>query len=541
MAHKLIPPSKALGYSELYLDFLAGKSSATSFYRQNDPSAVLSELDRIKYRRQELVEILSRQNRSYHADDAAFRSLTSLAVPNSVCVFAGQQAGLFTGPMLVVVKALAVVRVARAYSAALNRPVVPIFWIAGDDHDFNEIASTWVLDRQSDLVEIKFGAKPNCELPAGEITFADLPELNRVKAQFNETLGQTEFTPELQRLMDHSYTPADTFTTAFGKMLAGLTAGTGLVLFDPCDAEVKSLAVPFFESVIDRQTEVHEKLNSVDRAIESAGYHLQVGGKENSAHLFRNVKGRKPILFESGQFSFDGASIPTAALKEAVRSHPERISPDVFTRPVMQSYLFPVLCQIGGPSEMAYFAQGTPLFELFGVPCPIQRPRPSISLIEKRIDQLMSDYGLTFDHLTGDIEQSINGILASSFPKDLERGFAELSEGIKDRWDRFAADSLHFDPSLAEFAKQTYGKIDFALKGFENKLFTAHKKKSKDIRDRIYRVYHNLYPNRTLQERTLNIGCFVARHGLGVVSFMLEQMDADQTSHQLLDLSERAK
>jgi bacillithiol biosynthesis cysteine-adding enzyme BshC len=538
LGHRLIAPSRTLGYSDLYLDVLAGKPSAGTFFRANDPEAVAREIDRASYPRRELVDILTRQNQQFHADDAAFRSLTSLAVPGSACVFGGQQAGLFTGPLLVIVKALALVKVAKAYSAKLDRSVVPIFWIAGDDHDFDEIAGTWALNQQSELVEIKYGARPDRELPASEIVLSDLPELERVKNLYASQLGQTDFTEQLLKLINHAYTPEDTFVSAFGKLLAGLTAGTGLVLFNPCDAKVKSLAVPFFEKVIDRQSELHRTLTASNKSIEEAGYHLQVAGKDNAAHLFRNVDGRKPVHFESGRFTFDGAAIPAAALKNAVRSHPDRFSPDVLTRPLMQSYLFPVLCQLGGPAEIAYLAQGNALFDLFGIPAPIHRPRPSLCLLEKRIDQLMSEYALTFDNLTGDIEQPINRILAASFPKDLERGYEDLTSEIKAKWDRFAGESLQFDPSLGEFARQTHGKIDFALKGFEGKLFSAHKKKSKEIRDRVYRVQRNLYPNRTLQERNLNIGCFVARHGFGLVSFMLEQMDADQTAHQLIDLSE---
>ncbi|MBI5266888.1 MAG: bacillithiol biosynthesis cysteine-adding enzyme BshC [candidate division Zixibacteria bacterium] len=538
MAHRLIPSSKQLGYSDLYLDVLAEKPSAGAFFHAKDPAAVARAIDHATYPRRELVDILTRQNRQFHGDDSVFRSLTSLAVPGSMCVFSGQQAGLFTGPMLVVVKALALVKLARAYSLKLNRSVVPIFWIAGDDHDFDEIANTWVLNQQSELVEIKYGARPEQELPVGDIVLSNHAELDRVKDLYTGQFGRTDFTEQLRKLVDRSYTPEDTFVSSFGKMLAGLTAGTGLVLFNPCDAEVKSLAVPFFEQVIDRQDELHKTLASSNKAIEEAGYHLQVTAKDHSAHLFRNINGRKPVQFEAGSFSFDGVAIPLPALKSAVRSHPERFSPDVMTRPLMQSYLFPVLCQLGGPAEIAYLAQGNALFDLFGIPAPIQRPRPSLTLIEKRIDQLMTEHGVTFNDLTGDIEQAVNRVLAGSFPKELEQRYADLTAEVKATWDRFAGESLQFDPSLGEFAKQTYGKVDFALKGFEGKLFSAHKKKSKDVRDRIYRVHRNLYPNRTLQERTLNIGCFVARHGFGVVSFMLEQMDVDQTAHQLIDLAE---
>jgi uncharacterized protein YllA (UPF0747 family) len=204
----------------------------------------------------------------------------------------------------------------------------------------------------------------------------------------------------------------------------------------------------------------------------------------------------------------------------------------------MQSFLFPVLCQIGGPAEIAYLAQCNRLFDVLGVPTPLHRGRPSLTLLEKRIEHLFDEYQLTFDELTGDIEQAVNRVMAATFPKDMERGYADLTADLAKRWNQFADTSLKFDPSLEDFSKQTFGKIDFALKGFEGKLFSSHKKKGKEITERIHRVQHHLFPNRSLQERSLNIGCFVARYGFGVLSYMSNQMEADQTAHQIIALSE---
>jgi bacillithiol biosynthesis cysteine-adding enzyme BshC len=522
------------------LDYVAGKEPARGFYKSHDPVDVAQAVDRASFARAQLVDILTRQNRQYQSDEKTFASITTLSQPDTLCVFSGQQAGLFTGPLLVLVKALALIKIARAYSQQLGRPILPVFWIAGDDHDFDEVAGTWALNQQSELVDIRYGAKPDKEYPAAEISLSDGIELDRVKQLFRDSLGQTEFTPRLYELLNAAYTPDDTFVSAFGKLLAGLTAGTGLVLFNPCDGEVKELATSFFEQLIDRQEEIHETLTASNRAIEQAGYHLQVAKKDTSAHLFRNLNGRRPIHFEAGGFNYDGAPLTAGEVKAQVGSHPEQFSPDVMTRPLMQSFLFPVLCQLGGPAEIAYLAQSNALFGLFDLPTPIHRPRPTLSLLEKRIERLMDDYHLTFDDLMGDIEQPINRILTASFPKDLERGYADLTSRIKADWQGFAESSLKFDPSLEEIAKQTVGKIDFALKGFEGKLFSAHKKKSKETRERIYRAQRHLFPNRGLQERTINIGCYLARHGFDVVSFMLEEMDVEQTAHQVLPLSEMA-
>lgn len=538
MTNRTVAPSKALGYSDLYLDFLAGKSPAREFYLSSDISEIARRIDQFSYRRTELVEILSRQNREYGADAKAFESIQKLSHKDTLCVFAGQQAGLFTGPMLVLVKALAIVKLAGTYSAQLRRPVVPIFWIAGDDHDFDEISSTWVLNQQSELVELKYGTRPVVEVPAAEMQLSDVEELNRLKQLLRDSLGQSDFTDELYGAIDSAYSVGESFVSAFGKLMARLTSGTGLAFFNPGDAEAKELAVPFFEKVVDSQPAIHRSLAETNRAIVAAGYHLQVEKKENAALLFRNVGNRRPIYVETEGFSVGSDRFSAEKLKSEIRSHPVQFSPDVMTRPVMQSFLFPVVSQIGGPAEIAYLAQSNRLFEVLDVPTPLHRGRPSVTLVEKRIEKSVDEYNLSFDDLTGDIEQVVNRVMAATFPKDMEQGYADLTSDLAGRWNQFVESSLKFDPSLEDFARQTFGKIDFALKGFESKLFSSHKKKGRDIRERIYRVQLHLFPKRTLQERTINIACFVARHGFGVVSYMQNQMEADQTAHQIIALSE---
>jgi uncharacterized protein YllA (UPF0747 family) len=204
----------------------------------------------------------------------------------------------------------------------------------------------------------------------------------------------------------------------------------------------------------------------------------------------------------------------------------------------MQSYLFPTLAQMGGPSEIAYFAQINPLFELFGLPVPVHTARPTATIVEKRHEKLMMEHAISFEDLTGDFEQVINRVMAKSFPQDIEREFQNLRADLFGRFDHFSDKSLHFDPTLREFAQQTAGKIDFLMKAYEAKVFSAHKKRSKETRDRLYRLWHALYPNRAMQDRSLNVSYFIAKHGFPVVSFLYERLDPDQSAHQLISISE---
>jgi bacillithiol biosynthesis cysteine-adding enzyme BshC len=538
LTSQLISPSKSLGYSDIYLDFVAGSGPATRFYRAADVRSVADMMDSVDYPRDRMADILIKQNRDYSASEKTFEAIERLRDPRSVVVFSGQQAGLLTGPMLTLLKALSTVKAAAAYAEQIGRPVVPIFWIAGDDHDFEEVNHASVLDHEGDLVEIGYNSPPQSAAPIAEISFDDSNELARFKSSLRDALGETDFTPRLYDLIDAAYTPDDTFVTAFGKMMAGLTRDFGLVLFCPGDADAKRVAVPFFKAIVEKQDELHDLIVTRNQEIEESGYHIQVEKKDNASHLFYKLTNRTPIMREGSEFIAGDHRFSKSELLDAIEAEPEKFSPDVMTRPVFQSYLFPTVSQKGGPAEIAYLAQINPVFDVFGLPAPYYRARPSVTVLEKRFEKLMKREEITFEDLTGDIEQVINKVLARTFPDNLEAQFEQLRRHLKTHFEDLTASALRFDPSLKQFSKQTSGKIDYAVKAFEGKVFASHKKKSQESRDRIYRLWHALYPNRALQERTLNISYFISKYDFEIISFIYKRMDSEQSSHQLISLSE---
>jgi bacillithiol synthase len=537
--NKLVAPTKALGYSQLYLDYLAGKLSARQFFLSGNFDEIATATEARDYHRTQLIAILRRQNTVYGASGAALTALEQLADPRAVCVMAGQQAGLFGGSLLVQIKALALVKKAAQLAERLKRPVVPIFWIAGDDHDFAEVAGTSLLNHEGAIAPIKYAAHREVELPVGETKFDDAAALQAAVSEYHAALGTSDFTPDLYDLLDRAYTPNDTFVTAFGKLMAKLTEPYGLVYFNPTDPEVKRLAEPFLRDAILRNAEIRETVHGTNDRILSAGYHLQVEKSDAATFFFYNgVEGRKAVTWGKDGFLANGRLFTAETLADQLTLAPERFSPDVILRPVMQSYLFPVLAQYGGPSEIAYLAQLNPLFGKFDLPVPQHLPRPSATLVEKRFEKMLSEYGVPFEELTGDIEQVVNRVLEKSFPADLESRFQAASADISARFEQLVKESVEFDPTLKDFAKQTGGKLEFTLRTYQDKVFSSHKRKSKETRERIYRLHSALYPNRAPQDRSLNIGYFIAKYGFGVVSFLYRQMEVDETSHQLIFLSE---
>lgn len=533
----LITATKAMGYSDIYLDYLSGSGSAGRFYCAGDIDEAAAGLEGRNHDRDQITDILLRQNRAYGASASTLASIERLKEKDTLCVFTGQQAGLFGGPLLVVIKALAIVKAARLYTLQLKRPVIPVFWIAGDDHDFEEANHTFVLNRQSEPVRLEYASAPSLEAPTAEITFDDAQCLNDVKALLAETLGRTDFTEELYGLVDRCYTTSDTMVSAFGKFMTAVLGDHAPALFSPGDAAAKQMAAPLFKAIVTHQDELHNLLGKRNRSIVDSGYHIQVEKKENSTHLFCNEAGRKPVMRDGDRFVLGDHGMAQEELLAKIDAEPQKFSPDVMTRPILQSFLFPVLSQKGGPAEIAYLAQINPLFELFNVAPPYHMARASMTIVENRFSQLLHDNHIEFGELTGDIEQVINRVLAQTFPASLEKEFTQLRQDVEYHVNKFADETLKFDPALKKSAEQTHGKIDFTLKNFESKVFASHKKKSQEVRDRIYRLHRALYPNRGLQERCLNISYFVSRYGMSFVSYLYNILDSEEKSHQLVDLS----
>ena len=533
-----IKPNKTLGYSDIYLDFLMQKDGIDEFYTAQSLKSVAVQLKGQKFNRDEIADILTDQNKLFGASQKVFDNIKLLKDEKTLCIATGQQAGLFGGSLLIMIKALAIVKSAKLYSKQLQQPVIPIFWIAGDDHDYEEVNHTYTLDRLSQIVKSTYDVIPEIELPTSELLFENAEELNKAKATLYKSLGDTDFTEELYNLIDRCYAQSDNYAVSFGKLMAQLTKEYGLVLFSPGDRHVKKMSVNFFQSIIEKQDQLHEILSETNNQIQSQGYHIQVEKKENSAHLFFNLNGRKPVLSEGDKFTVEKKTFTKQEILDEIAEHPEKFSPDVMTRPIWQSLLFPIVSQKGGASEIAYLAQINKIFALFGLVTPLYKARPTLTVVEKRYQNLMETHEIHFEDLVGDIENVINRILAESFPEDIEHKFQSLKNHIKCHFEDFTEESLTFDKSLEPFAKQIMGKIDYTLNSFEGKVFSAHKKRSKESRERIYKLWHALYPMRTFQERIVNISYFISRYGFEFISFLYDQIDSEESSHKLIYISE---
>jgi bacillithiol biosynthesis cysteine-adding enzyme BshC len=538
MKEQSIRPVKEFRLSDLFLDFLEGKPTVRKYFGAESPAKVAEKLSGPKVDRIALSDVLYRQNTVFRAKPTTYNSIEKLRAEDSVCIFAGQQAGLFGGPLFTLYKAVGIVKTARILEKELKRPVIPIFWIASDDHDFEEINRAFFLNQSGKVEKIIYDSPPPGKVSAAEIKLDDEQAYTRLISATQNAFGRTDFTDDLYARLFAAYSQGNNFVTAFGQYLLDILPDFGLVLFTPADKELKRLSKGFFKRLVEGHFQIKRALQETAEALEADGYHLQVEKKESAIHLFYHSPQRTPIHFVGDQFLVAEKKLGLPALMDLIEKHPERFSPDVLSRPLWQSYLFPVIAQTGGPSEIAYFSQIGKLFEVLNLTRPFYYCRPALTIIERRHEIFLHDLGLNLIDLTGDVESLINRITAQSFPKEMEAKISNFREKFEEDFREFFAAARKFDEGLEPMGKQTYGKIDFALGAFEKKIYDSHKKRMESTRGQIYKLAAALFPEKNLQERSLNVNYYIAKYGFGIVDFLADKIDPEIKDHQIVYISE---
>ncbi len=534
------PPVSSMNnrqFSRLYSDFLNKEAPIKRYIFSSKPADVADRIGPPKIDREILCDILLRQNKEFGAKPKALGAVEGLRQMDALCIFAGQQAGLFGGPLFTLYKAVDIVKRARLLEKQLSRPVIPVFWIASDDHDFAEINHTYYVNQEGDLAKIGYEHPDDVHVPIAEICLSGEEEFSDLKRQTESAFGGTDFSDELLKRLFAAYTFEKCMAGAFAEYMTDILPDCGLVFFCPSDKDIKFHSKDFFKRLTESHFRLKQILDETNRFLKEDGYHIQVEKKPSAVHMFFHDPGRLAIHFLDESFHVGEKRLGLPGMLDLIDRNPEKFSPDVLSRPLWQSYLFPVVAQTGGPSEIAYFSQIGKLFRLFDLTQPCYFPRASATIVEKRSEELFKKYNFKMEDLTGDIEQLINRIAAESFPKEIDNIIRSFRKTMEDEYARFEKEMVAYDENLEPNAKQTYGKIDFALNNFEKKIFSQHKKRMQTVRNQIYKLNEILYPNKNLQERSLNINYFIAKYGFNVVGFIARSLDISTVEHQIIPLS----
>ncbi len=535
-----IPCDRLPGSKKLYLDYLSGTASefySHPFTDSESYASVQQKLNRRSFERERIVAALRRQNRQFGAGEKTFENIDRLLDPTTTAVVTGQQVMIFGGPLFVFFKAALAVKLAESNCQKLKAPVVPIFWLAADDADFDEIAKIIMPTGGERLSELVYQpASPPDGRTMGAVRLDD--GILSLLDQYEQALPDTEFRGELMARLREFYQHGESIVAAFGKYLTYLLGDSGLILVDPSDEELRRLAQPIFLRELRLREENTRAIDMSNKRLEAAGYHLQVAKEGAYSNLFFCDGKRRKIEFAKSGFRIDGEYVKQEDLESKLMAEPWHFAPNVFLRPIVQSHIFPTLAYFAGPAEAAYYAQMSELFELFGEIAPVIHPRFSATIVEQNIGRLMEKVNLDFEDFLGDPGQLATEIMKRTYPADLATQFAELRESVRKRLERVVGTLDQSDQGLVTNASRITGRIDGEIRNLEEKAFQAHRKKNQTLRSQLERIAFHLLPERKLQERVFPISYFVAKYGRGIIDYLLSVLSCRCDVHHLIDLSQ---
>lgn len=520
-----------LGGSRLLRDYQAAERGLRGFYDGNPWS-----LAAFRRKAEQVAARFDGARRAAIASsiqpcsEEAQRRLDAIVQGRGFVVTTGQQAGLFGGPLFTVYKALSAIRLAAALEDALDVPVAGLFWIGSEDHDWAEVNHTFVLDAHHDLrrVEVETPAQPACSMARRRLGAGVEPALDRLAGLLPESEATTALMAQLRR----AYRPDSTVAAAFRELMLEWFAGSDLLITDAAQAGLKQASLPVLRTEIERAADAHDAVAGQSARLEAAGYRTPVPVLPGAANvMYEDETGRERLMWGQSGWTVRGGARrwTTAELLRELDAEPGSFSPNVLLRPVVESTVFPTLCYIGGPTELAYFGQLACLFRLHGLSMPLVRPRASVTLVEPKVRGILDEFGFAPKTMGEPVHELAGQIARSALPDAVAQALAHLRSVLQDGYHELSQAAATVDPTLDGPLGSTLAASLRQLGHAEAKLLRHWKRRHRLELDRLGRARAELFPDDRPQERVLGLVHFLARHGPGVLDGLASAIQEDVT------------
>jgi bacillithiol biosynthesis cysteine-adding enzyme BshC len=514
------------GLHRLFLDACAGAEEARAFYPALSPETGWQARPPLPAHWPELLRLLGEQNSAPSV--AAATALEALRTGAGVVV-TGQQVGLFGGPLFTPLKAATALARARE-GTTLGSPHAAVFWLATEDHDFAEINHV-TFPAKRELRKLEYGSLPEAACPVGGVVLdeAILPLVE----QAWELLGSSDAMETLAA----AYRPGRSLAQAFAEFYRRAFAAQGLLLLDASGREFHRLGAPVLRAGMERADELHAALTERNRALEAAGYHAQVAVGEQSSLLFLidertgarlALKRFAPSANEpAGLWQAGRERYTTAVLVGILEAEPERISPSALLRPVFQDYLLSSSAIVGGPAEIAYFAQSAVLYErILGRVTP-GLARLSATLIEPEIGELLRRHQLTLERVFEEAPAELAQLLAArAIPAEGKRRLAETELSLEDELLPLLDWMGKLDAGLGRSAETAASKMRYQMNRLRRLAANFQLQREGQLRRQAEAISQALYPGGVLQERLYGAAYYFARYGFELAEDLTEQAGA---------------
>jgi bacillithiol biosynthesis cysteine-adding enzyme BshC len=497
--------------------------------------------------RNRLTDALLRQTDRFDSSGAVLANIERLK-HGAAAVVTGQQVALFGGPLLTLLKAATAIRKAQDATAATGREHVPVFWLASEDHDLAEVDQLALLSKSA-VETLTLGLHAAPPQPVGQLRVDGGSESGRQRLdaaldQASELLAYAPITD----LLRECYAPDATLAGAFGRLLTKIFAPHGLIVLDAASRDFHALGAPVLRAAIERADELETALLARTAELEAAGYHAQVLITPGHSLLFlldEQTKARLPLRRTAptaeepaGNWKAGPTTYTTAELLSIVETAPERLSPNALLRPLFQDTILPTAAYIGGPAEVAYFAQSAVLYEkLLGRITPIL-PRLSATLIEPAIATAMSAHELQFTQL---LEAKTADALAlrlgaRAMPIEGKRKLAAVGNAMDAELSALTEYMTSMSPDLGRSAGVSASKMRYQMNRLRRMAATFELQKQASLQKHATAIMLSLYPEAHLQERLLGCIWFLARYGDAFPALLIDNASQECPGHRVIYL-----
>lgn len=477
------------------------------------------------FNRKDLVQTIETYMKKFGLTSEIQNNIDRLKQNESVVVIGGQQAGLLTGPMYTIHKVISIIKLAKEQEITLQKPVIPVFWIAGEDHDLDEVNHVFV-EKDGQYSKKTYA---NSFQSKAMISDVDVDQeamkkwLKDVLDQFEETAHTKDIYSELHEYITRSTSITDFFSFIINKLFGH----HGLLLVDSGDKNFRKMQSGFFETLIQQHKQINDSVRTQQSYIAKSGYTPIIAMDENNANLFYYENQERVLLeFDYKENIFRGKNSSLILTKEDLlaiaKKHPEKLSNNVVTRPLMQESLFPVLAFISGPGELAYWSELKKAFEHLRMQLPPIVPRMNLTILEKKVQKDLIDVNMDiYEALVLGAEKAKERFLATVEDDHITLLYHKTEQQFKQNHQLLSQAVLNVDKGLEPLLKKNADLIQKQLEFLLEKIQQSTLQKHSLTIDKFSRITNALRPNGGPQERTQNIYHYLNQYGPDFVDELL--------------------
>jgi bacillithiol biosynthesis cysteine-adding enzyme BshC len=427
-------------------------------------------------------------------------------------------------------------KLAAQVSAEHRVPVVPVFWIDAEDHDWPEVSGCTVLDTELAATTVQLADLPGAgHQPIARLSLTEV--IQPAIEHLSTALPDTEFKADVLDAIRAAYTPGRGMASAFGVLLERVLGPHGLVVYDSSDPAAKPLARDVFVRELQNPGRTARIAAKAGEALVAKGYHAQAMLAEGAVSLFHLNAERAAVHVEGDTARIgDDTRLPLATLVEEAQSAPHHFSPNVLLRPLVQDTVFPTICYVAGPNELAYLGQLKDVYAEFGVPMPLMYQRATATLADSATQRFLTKYNVPLTALRAQDESALNHLLESQLPPTVEHALTAVGSLLDERMAAVAAAVPQIDPTLEGAVKSTLGKLQHEVQSLHNKVIQAAKRRDDTLRRQFQRAQALTFPQGHPQEREVGFVWFVNRYGPALVDRLMDELPLAMGHHWVLTI-----